>query len=318
MTKINTHLDPILVAAELYSTDGWTGERNCHPMPDADIMTAAIREMMEIAEGSLENTRLSDFVQPILWKMVNIFDTELNKLSSKIHDSTGEIRQMMRQQDGAEVLSNQLEALVNNARDMTDAEKAFEELREIAADQYHAMTGDPWMAARGTKKQRHIITSATVEASDFIKERKEIKQPMPEGSLIGVVGGRGEIKVEDIFKTLDRVKAKVTDMVLVHGGDKMGCDLIAAKWAVSRSVDVVICKPNWTKDGKRAGFLRNEKFVELGMTGMINFPELETRGVVADLISKMEHSGVNVYTPNLTPTQLDAKKRQHRANQHAQ
>jgi hypothetical protein len=43
----------------------------------------------------------------------------------------------------------------------------------------------------------------------------------------------------NIWATLDRVRDRVSDMVLIHGGDTKGADRIASSWAERRSVPQV-------------------------------------------------------------------------------
>ena len=54
------------------------------------------------------------------------------------------------------------------------------------------------------------------------------------------------------------------DLVIVHGACPTGADNIAHRWAVSYGAIVDAHLANWSIDGKRAGFIRNARMVNLG------------------------------------------------------
>ena len=67
---------------------------------------------------------------------------------------------------------------------------------------------------------------------------------MPEGTPVLFAGGRlsfatadeAKLLADRVWETLDKVRDRVADMVLVHGGDTKGLDRIAAAWAERRKV----------------------------------------------------------------------------------
>ncbi|MFY0022662.1 SLOG family protein, partial [Acinetobacter baumannii] len=75
---------------------------------------------------------------------------------------------------------------------------------------------------------------ALVQGRDFLRARAEAKRraAKPEGTPVVFAGGRmGRSSEADalafadnIWATLDKVHARVPDMVLVHGGDTKGID----------------------------------------------------------------------------------------------
>ena len=54
--------------------------------------------------------------------------------------------------------------------------------------------------------------------------------------------------VTAIWRSLDSIKIKYDDMVLLHGGGP-GAEKIAASWAEKNGVHQVVCKPNWERSG---------------------------------------------------------------------
>src|SRR3546814_5704492 len=77
-----------------------------------------------------------------------------------------------------------------------------------------------------------MLTSALVEGRDFLRARAEAKRraAVPEGTPVVFAGGRTRHATEDdaltfgnnVWATLDKVRDRVPDMVLIHGGDTKG------------------------------------------------------------------------------------------------
>ena len=61
------------------------------------------------------------------------------------------------------------------------------------------------------------------------------------------------------------------DKMLVHGGGP-GAEKIAARWAESKGVHQVICRPDWNTHGRAAPFRRNDQLLKLLPKGLISFP----------------------------------------------
>ena len=80
-------------------------------------------------------------------------------------------------------------------------------------------------------------------------------------------------------------------MVLVHGGGP-GAEKIAARWAESRGVHQVVCKPDWNAHGKAAPFRRNDQLLKLLPKGVIGFPG---SGISENLLDKATQLGIPVH-----------------------
>src|SRR3546814_16912795 len=74
----------------------------------------------------------------------------------------------------------------------------------------------------------------------------------PYTTLFRSTGGADFNDHQLVWAKLDQVRAKHTDMVLLHGGSPKGAELIAAKWADARKVPQIAFKPDWTKQNGRA------------------------------------------------------------------
>ena len=181
-------------------------------------------------------------------------------------------------------------------RNLGDRRDAFEKLRDTAADAYRAETGEVWRPRHGSHTSRSgRLTSAAIDARDFQRARENAKSKahLPEGALIAVAGGKETRDTKAVWTVLDKVKAKHPDMVLIHGGGPGG-ELFAAKWAESRGVHQVVCKPDWSRHGRAAPFRRNDKLLALMPKGLIAFPG---NGITGNLADKARTLGIPVHQP---------------------
>ena len=102
---------------------------------------------------------------------------------------------------------------------------------------------------------------------------------MPEGTPVIFTGGRSRFETTEdakayasnIWATLDKVRANVPDLVLVHGGDSKGADRLAASWAERHEVQQLTFSLD-RRLGARAGFKRNEQMLSLHPRYVVAFP----------------------------------------------
>ena len=170
---------------------------------------------------------------------------------------------------------------------------AFEQLRDTAAEAYRVETGEVWRPRRGSHvSQTGKLTSAMIDARDFQRARKDRENTahLPQGTLVAVAGGKEANDVSAIIGHLDKLKAKYTDVVLVHGGGP-GAEKIAAGWAERNGVHQVVCKPDWDAHGRAAPFRRNDELLALLPKGVIAFPG---SGITDNLVDKANRLGIPV------------------------
>ena len=147
-------------------------------------------------------------------------------------------------------------------------------MRDLAAEGYRTETGDIWRPRNGShSSQTGKLTSAAIDARDYMRARKdrETSEHLPEGTLVAFTGGKDFDNVTAIWRSLDSIKIKYDDMVLLHGGGP-GAEKIAASWAEKNGVHQVVCKPNWGRDGKAAPFRRNDVLLNFLTEGPRGFP----------------------------------------------
>ena len=131
----------------------------------------------------------------------------------------------------------------------------------------------PGAAQRIAQQPDGKLTSAAIDARDYLRarEHRETSAHLPEGTLVGFTGGKDFGDVTAIWRSLDSIKIKYDDMVLLHGGGP-GAEKIAASWAEKNGVHQVVCKPDWGRDGKAAPFRRNDILLNFLPKGLLAFP----------------------------------------------
>ena len=281
--------------AELFGATPERGEFDPREVWDQDDALAALGEAFRILTTGVtpDGTQLADEREHLLWGFVNTFDAQVRRLERAIDRITPEMKDLARAQDGTEIKSLELELLTGRARNLGERRDAFETLRDTAAAAYADETGETWRPRHGSHtSQTGTLTSAAIDARDFQRARKdrEIKAHLPQGTLVAVAGGKQAEDATAIAGTLDRLKAKYADVILVHGGGP-GAEKIAARWAEHNGVHQIVCKPEWDKHGRAAPFRRNDDLLNLLPKGVIAFPG---SGITDNLVDKAKRLGIPV------------------------
>ena len=196
-----------------------------------------------------------------------------------------------------EINAHELERTIDRARSFGDRRDAFEMMRDHAATAYTSVTGSTWRPRRGSHtSQTAKLTSAAIDARDFLRARENRANAahLPDGTLVAVAGGKEARNADAIRRTLDRVKAKYDDMVLLHGGGP-GAETIAARWAEANAVHQIVCKPDWDAHGRAAPFRRNDQLLKLLPKGLVAFPGA---GITENLVDKARQLGIPVQRVN--------------------
>jgi hypothetical protein len=249
------------------------------PMPCDDALLHTVRAAWEELFGIFANTPLERPAEDLAWNFVNIFHRAAEKQERRIDETTDQIRLLLADDDSSEIASSNLEEAIDRARTAESVMQAFQTMREQAAMMYNAETTQSWRPFRGGRNAPGV-TSAIVEGRTFLKARADTKrqQALPPGTPVVFSGGRFTIPeasanqfADDLFRTLDRVRERVGDMVLVHGGDSKGVERFAAGWAERHKVPQVVFNLD-PKLGQKAGFRRNEQMLSLKPRYVIAYP----------------------------------------------
>lgn len=105
-----------------------------------------------------------------------------------------------------------------------------------------------------------------------------------------VCGGRNYGDARTLSAVLDRAYAVNPFGRLIHGAAN-GADVLAGRWAQTRGVPVTEFPADWTRDGRAAGPLRNQRMLDEGKPHLvIAFPG--GRGT-ADMVARARKAGVS-------------------------
>ena len=280
----------------LYGAAPQDGEPDTREVWDRDEAIAGVEQVIRLLAHTVapHGVQLADERENLLWGFVNTLHAQMQRLDRAVDKLTPELRELERGQDGTEINSLELETLTQRAQNLGDRRDAFETLRDLAATGYNVETGETWRPRNGSHTSlNRRLTSAAIEARDFVRARKdrETRAHLPDGTLIAIAGGKQVEDVDIIWSTLDHVRAKYGDMVLVHGGSP-GVEKIAARWAETKGVDQIICKPDWNRHNRAAPFKRNDEMLNLLPKGIVAFPG---SGITENLVDKARKLGIPVY-----------------------
>lgn len=114
------------------------------------------------------------------------------------------------------------------------------------------------------------------------------------GLRVLVCGGREWTDIRATYQVLDRLhKTRGIDAVIE--GDARGADRLAGYWAQKNSVDLLIFRADWDRNGKAAGSIRNQQMLDEGKPDMVvAFPG--GRGT-ADMIRRAKRTAIPVWQP---------------------
>jgi hypothetical protein len=277
-----------------------SGDAACDA-PDPDAVAQTLAAIWSDLFALFPETAIEDDSEEIAWGMVNLFHRAAMKRGAQLDRATDEIRCLLASADGSEVHTSELEERAGRARAAEAAMLALESIREEAALLYTNETGSSWRPAGGSRLNHSpALTSAVVDGRAFLRARSQSRRraAMPEGTPVLFAGGRltfastGDAKTfaDRVWETLDKVRDRVADLVLVHGGDGKGTDRLAAAWAERRKVPQVAFGLD-RRLGSRAGFRRNEQMLSLKPRYLVAFPG---NGVLERLVIQAKERGVHV------------------------
>jgi hypothetical protein len=246
-------------------------------------------------------TALEADAEDLGWAFVNLFHRSAERKSGALDRATDEVRALVATADGSEIHTSELETQVERAQCAEASMLALEEMREVAAGLYLNEFGSSWKPVSSSRfNHGAMLTSALVEGRDFLRARAESKRraAMPVGTPVVFAGGRTRhadeadalIFANNVWATLDKVRDRVPDMVLIHGGDTKGVDRLASSWAERRNIPQVTFSLDM-RLGARAGFKRNERMLALDPRYVVAFPG---NGVLERLVIEAKSRRITV------------------------
>ena len=281
--------DTICTEFQLFGHRPPEGEPDPREVPEDTRIEGAVAEIFDALVATMADTMLDSDLDELLWSAVNMFHRATDRIERKLDDNEQAQKRGQREQDSSEVKAVELERLITIGQTLIERRDCMEVYRDIAAEHYLRLTGSPWSARSGSRVNHRNLTSAMIDSRDFLAAKKlvDTEVHLPQGPKIAFTGGLDFNDHRLIWDTLDKVHAKHTDMVLLHGGSPKGAELIAAKWAETRKVPQVAFKPDWTRHGKAAPFKRNDAILDVLPIGVILFPGSGIQDNFADKARKL-------------------------------
>lgn len=281
----------LLEELALYGHRPFDDEADPRPLPEQVKLQGALADIFDALIATLSDTRLEPDLEAMLWSVVNIFHRRIDRIERELDTNETAQRASQREQDGSEVRSVELEKLIAEGLTLIERRNSFEFLRDTAAELFGVHTGSAWRPRAGSIVNRTMLTAAMIDSREFINARRraDTETFLPKGTRIAFAGGVECNASNGIWAVLDKVHAKHSDMVLLHGGAPRGAEKIAACWADTRKVTQIVFKPDWARHGKAAPFKRNDQLLEAMPIGLIVFPG---SGVTDNLADKAKVRGI--------------------------
>lgn len=243
---------------------GHAEEEMTTDMPDPRAAQLAVELIVTTLFDVLRDTRLQPAAERLAWGIVNSFHHVADQWAGQTDRATREVQDLLRCADGSEIHSVELEQARDRLECFDEATEALRCMRDYAAEVFHAETGRPWSAPKGSLVSSKR-TASVIASSDFLAARRQrrIDAHNPQGPIV-IFSGGAECWFDDklIWGKLDEAKARHPQMVLATTAQDKGCDAMAAAWAAARKVTLITFRLS-AKLGKRAGFVRNEQMVGL-------------------------------------------------------
>jgi YspA, cpYpsA-related SLOG family len=286
--------DHVLTELQLYGYRPFQDDPDPRPLPEANAIGAAVADIFDALVTTLPETRLEPDLESLLWSTVNLFHRAADRVQRDLDDNEDAQKRSQKEQDSSEIRSVELERLVAEGITLIERRNSMELFRDLAADQFERHTGSAWRPRSGSMVNHRTLTAAMIDSCDFLaaKRRAETEVLLPAGAKIAFTGGLEFNGHAAIWDTLDKVRTKHPDMVLLHGGSPKGAERIAACWADNRRVTQVVFKPDWNRHARAAPFKRNDRILDVLPIGVIVFPG---SGVSANLADKAKKLGIPVW-----------------------
>jgi hypothetical protein len=286
--------DHVLQEIQLYGYRPLQDEPDARPLPESATVAGAIADIFDALVSTLSDTRLEPDLEDLLWSTVNLFHRALDRIERELDGNEQAQQKSQREQNGSEVRSVELERMTAEGITLIERRSAMELFRDQAAERFEVLTGSPWRPRSGSMVNHRTLTAAMIDSRDFLaaRRRTEAEVMLPPGPKIALTGGLDFNDHHLVWDSLDKVRAKHPDMVLLHGGSPKGAELIASKWASTRKVPQIAFRPDWGKHAKAAPFKRNDAMLQTLPIGVMVFPGTGIQGNLAD---KAKRLGIPVW-----------------------
>ncbi|WP_342250308.1 DUF2493 domain-containing protein [Sphingomonas sp. OTU376] len=270
-------------------------------MPDAREVELATELVVRTIFDVLRDTRLEPLADRIAWGVVHSLHRVAGQLDGDADKAAIRVRSLIREADGSEVATAELEEAQRACQSLDEARDAVACMRDHAAETYRAETGRPWSGPRGSLVSSKR-TASVVAAGDFLAARRQrrVEAHSPQGPVVIFSGGQQWEDHACLTAQLDAIRARVPSMVLATTAQNKGCDAVAASWAARTGTPLVAFTLNRAL-GQRAGFARNEQLLALNPVEAI---VCEGSGLQSHLARMVRAAGVPAHFFRLADQRL--------------
>lgn len=268
--QASSHTSFIMEGAKVHGATPGQDERDTRDIYDYDEAAAGITEIVDILATRVapDGSPIATDRSELLWGMVHALESQSRNLDYRIDQDLKEHEDLRYTEGVSEVSDEALDKVLHRLVNYRDRADAFTRLRQIAASRYRHHTGEVWRSRRRTDT---AAASPRIDMRDFKKSREWRSQH--DGIRVAVTGSRDAPSRETIRQALDALRqAHGRELVIVHGGHKIGIDAIAAEWAQEHDVRTSVYRPNFKDVTPHVALARrNRQMVKDGLTSVLSF-----------------------------------------------
>ena len=217
--------------------------------------------------------------EPLLYGIVNTFHFQLKRVERQMAALEEDIRKTQSsyadtiEKKGRGVASEELEHKTQRYLNLAGKRDLYEIFRDFAAGAYYEKCRKAWQPTTGSHVSQTSSIASRIDSRDQQRAETALgtRKNIPEGTRVAVTGYRHGPDYTTIFATLDAVRAKYPDMILLHGGAK-GVQQICAKWADNKDVPQVPFYPEYKHKNDRSAIPRRDReILKANPRGIIAF-----------------------------------------------
>ena len=273
-------------------------------MPDPEQVRAAVEMMLQTMFDVLRDTRMEAYAADLAWGFANSFHVVAKRIEGREDDAAKTLGELARNYDPSEIYACELEDNQLLCQTLQGCREAMECMRDHAAEVYRVETGKPFSPVKGSRVSS-ALNASMIEARDYLasRARERREQFAPEGPVVVFSGGQVWEDHDMLFKGLDRIKARIPEMILATTAQSKGCDAIAHAWAAARGVKVIQFRLDRSL-GNRGAWVRNDRMLALNPVEAVI---CEGSGIQMNLAQKLRKAGVPLHIVNAAQ-QANAKR----------
>lgn len=264
-------------------------------MPDPEQVRAAVEMMMQTMFDVLRDTRMEAYAADLAWGFANSFHVVAKRIEGREDDAAKTLGELARNYDPSEIYASELEDNQLLCQTLQGCREAMECMRDHAAEVYRVETGKPFSPVKGSRVSS-ALNASMIEARDYLasRARERREQFAPEGPVVVFSGGQVWEDHDMLYRGLDRIKARIPEMILATTAQSKGCDAIAHAWAAARGVKVIQFRLDRSL-GNRGAWVRNDRMLALKPVEAVI---CEGSGIQMNLAQKLRKAGVPLHIVN--------------------